>query len=238
MALSFARARWARRTLQRLRPLPQNVFLDLPGRRRRQRPEHDLLRHLEPREAVAAVAHHFVFGSARTGLELDEGTRRLAPLLVRARDDRGERYRRVPVQRDLDLDTRDVLAAGDDDVLLAVLDLDVVVGIPDREVAGVHPAACERFGGRLRVLDVAEHHRVALDQDLADRLPVLRDWLAGPRIGGDGAVDGPVSHALPRHLLGALFDGHLGPRLLRLAQRRRPLELRHPVDVRDAESEL
>src|SRR5215510_14742777 len=139
MTPSFARARLARRTLQRLRPLPQNVFLDLPGRRRRQRSEHDLLRHLESREAVAAVPDHFVFGGTRTGLELDEGAWRLAPLLVRARDDRGER----------DLDARDVLAAGDDDVLLAVLDLDVMVRIPDREVAGVHPPPGERFGGRL-----------------------------------------------------------------------------------------
>ena len=50
----------------------------------------------------------------------------------------------MSVERDLDLDRGDVLAAGDDDVLGAVLDLHVAVGVLDREIAGVKPAALER----------------------------------------------------------------------------------------------
>jgi hypothetical protein len=63
------------------------------------------------------------------GLELDEGARRLAPLLVGPRDHRRLQHRRVLVERVLDLDRRDVLAARDDDVLGAVLELDVAVGV-------------------------------------------------------------------------------------------------------------
>jgi hypothetical protein len=55
----------------------------------------------------------------------------------------------VAVQHVLDLDRRDVLAAGDDDVLAAVLDLDVAVRVHDRQVAGVEPAAREGLLGRL-----------------------------------------------------------------------------------------
>ena len=50
----------------------------------------------------------------------------------------------------LDLDRRDVLAAGDDDVLRAVAELDVAVRVMDREIARVEPPAAERI--RRRVL--------------------------------------------------------------------------------------
>ena len=101
-------------------------------------------------------------------------------------------HRRMLVERDLDLDARDVLAAGDDDVLGAVLDLDVTVGMLDREIAGVHPAAAEGLGRRLRVLEVAEHHRVAADHDLAHGLAVVRqleDEHLYPRANTEGTVD-------------------------------------------------
>jgi hypothetical protein len=57
----------------------------------------------------------------------------------------------VAVERVLDLDRRDVLAARDDDVLRAVLDLDIAVGVGDREIAGMEPAAGKRLFGRFRV---------------------------------------------------------------------------------------
>jgi hypothetical protein len=56
---------------------------------------------------------------------------------------------RVLVERVLDLDRRDVLAARDDDVLGAVLELDVAVGVHDAEVAGMEPAAGEGLVGGL-----------------------------------------------------------------------------------------
>ena len=59
----------------------------------------------------------------------------------------------------LHLDRRDVLAAGDDDVLAAVAQLDVAVRMQDGEVAGVEPAASERGRGRLGVVVVARSSR-------------------------------------------------------------------------------
>ena len=49
----------------------------------------------------------------------------------------------MTVQALFDLKRADVFASGDDDVLGAILDLDVVVGMPDRQVAGVIPAVAE-----------------------------------------------------------------------------------------------
>src|SRR5712692_7961299 len=69
----------------------------------------------------------------------------------------GERHRLVLVECDLHLDARNVLAAGNDDVLGAVLDLDVAVRMLHGEVAGMHPAGAESFGRRLRFLEVPEH---------------------------------------------------------------------------------
>ena len=112
-------------------------------------------------------------------LELHEGAGRLAPFLIGPRHHRRKLHRRMPVERDLDLDARNVLAARDDDVLGAVLDLDIAVGVLDREVAGVHPAAAERFGRRLGLLQIAEHHGVAAHHDLADGLAVARHRLRG-----------------------------------------------------------
>ena len=75
----------------------------------------------------------------------DEGDGDLAPVVVGRGDDRGLGDRGVGGQRLLDLDRGDVLAAGDDHVLLAVAQLDVAVGVHDAEVAGVEPAAGERL---------------------------------------------------------------------------------------------
>ena len=80
----------------------------------------------------------------------------------------------MAVQRVLDFERADVLAAADDDVLAAVLDLDVTVGLHHRQVAGVKPAPGERLFGRARVLEVTLHQDVAAKHDLAHRLAVGR----------------------------------------------------------------
>ncbi|MNI69435.1 hypothetical protein D3C73_1251800 [compost metagenome] len=77
--------------------------------------------------------------------ELDEGTRGFAPLFVRTGDHCGLQYCRVTVENIFDFDGGYVLAARDDDVLEAVLDFDIAVRVPDRQVASVEPAAFERF---------------------------------------------------------------------------------------------
>jgi hypothetical protein len=59
----------------------------------------------------AGSARSFSLAHAPLRLQLHERARRLAPLVVRPRDHRGELRRRVLVERDLDLDRGDVLAA-------------------------------------------------------------------------------------------------------------------------------
>ena len=108
------------------------------------------------------------------GFSDDERLGPLAPLLVGDTDDRGVEHGVVGEQRLLHLDGRDVLPAGDDDVLGPVAQLDVAVGVHHAEIAGVEPAARERLGGGLGVAVVALHHVVAAHDDLAHRRAVGR----------------------------------------------------------------
>jgi hypothetical protein len=51
----------------------------------------------------------------------------------------------------LDLDRRDVFTARNDDVLRAILDLDIAVGMTNREIAGMEPTLREGGFRRSRV---------------------------------------------------------------------------------------
>src|SRR5215211_9352814 len=100
-----------------------------------------MARDLVAGELLTAPADQFLGRDHLGRLELDEGAWRLAPFLVRFRDDGRRLHGRVLVERVLDLDRGDVLAARDDDVLRAILELDVAVRMLDAEVAGMEPAA-------------------------------------------------------------------------------------------------
>src|SRR3546814_17695146 len=60
----------------------------------------------------------------------------LAPMVVGLGHHRGFEHRRVAVEHALDLDGRDVLAARDDDVLGAVLEIDIPVRVQHAEAIG------------------------------------------------------------------------------------------------------
>src|SRR5688500_14241845 len=77
-------------------------------------------------------------------------------------------HRRLQVQDVLDLARIDVRAAGNDHVLGAVLQRQETVLVEGADVAGPQPAIAQSPGRGLRILPVARHHRVALDDDLAD----------------------------------------------------------------------
>ena len=87
------------------------------GRARQLVHERDGPRHLEAREALAAVLAKLVLGRGRARAEDDERDAGLAPALVRDADDRGLEHRRVVVEDVLDLGRIDVLAARDDQLL-------------------------------------------------------------------------------------------------------------------------
>ena len=77
---------------------------------------------------------------ASAGLELHVGDRQFAGVHVGAADRRGELHGRVPVQRLLDARGVDVVAAPDDELLLAAGQVEVAVRVLAAEVAGVQPA--------------------------------------------------------------------------------------------------
>src|SRR6266851_7245269 len=79
----------------------QDEFLDLAGRRRRQRAEHDRFWRLEMRELIPAKRNDLVGGRVDARLELHEGAGSLAPFLIGPRHHGCELYRRVLVERDL-----------------------------------------------------------------------------------------------------------------------------------------
>src|SRR2546430_15876432 len=89
---------------QSLGALAQYVFLDLARGGRRHRAEHLLFRDLKAGQVLPAPVDVFALGGLCAGLELDERARRLAPLLVGPRDDRGELGGRMLIERDLDFD--------------------------------------------------------------------------------------------------------------------------------------
>ena len=69
----------------------------------------------------------------------------------------------------LDLARVHVVAAADDQVLLAIDDEEVPVLVGLGDVAGLEPPlAVDRLGRRVRSVPVALHHVVSADHDLAD----------------------------------------------------------------------
>src|SRR6476469_6712903 len=92
----------------------------------------------------------------------------LAPLVVGDADDRRFADLRVLVEHLLDLARVDVVAAADDQVLLAVDDVEVALLVDAGHVAGVEPTAAHRLLGGVGALPVALHDVVAADHDLTD----------------------------------------------------------------------
>src|SRR5262245_40173643 len=155
--------------------IAQHELLDLAGRSLRQLAELHRGRALEASDVLPAELDDLLLARMRALLERDERLGALPPLLVRNRHHRALEDGRVLGDGLLDLDGRDVLSTGDDDVLLAVAELDVAVGVPDTDVPRVEPAAPERLGRGVGLLEVALHDVVAAHDDLAQRLAVLRN---------------------------------------------------------------
>src|SRR4029453_18083314 len=136
--LVAAEARYTKcRPLDRLRHLAQLEFLDLAGARLRNFREHQVTWAFVRSQMLAAPLDQFVGARLCIGLQFDKGTGRLAPLVIRFRDYGGGCNGRVLLQSVFDLDRRDILSAGDDYVLGAVLELDVAVRMHHAEIASV-----------------------------------------------------------------------------------------------------
>ena len=88
----------------------------------------------------------------------------------------------MPIEHFFDLNRGNILAPRDDDVLRAIFDLDVVLGVHHAKIPGVKPAVGQRFGGGLGILEVAAHDHIAFEHDLAEGLAVARHRLQRFRI--------------------------------------------------------
>src|SRR3954464_4765022 len=123
--------------------------------------EPDMARVLVRRDALLDEGAKLVGLQGLALLERDGRSDLLAERLVRDAHDGGFPDARVLVEDLLDLARGHVVAAADDQVLLAVDDEEVTVLVDTGHVAGVEPAAAHGLLGRVRALPVAPHDIVA-----------------------------------------------------------------------------
>ena len=81
----------------------------------------------------------------------------------------------------LDLAWVYVRAAGDDQILGTVLEVEIAVAVEGADIAGMEPAAFQRGCARLRISPIARHHDVAPAQDFAALAGGYRPVLSRPR---------------------------------------------------------
>ena len=169
----------------------------------------------------------------------DERGRELAPVA----DQDGLRHERALLQPQLDRRGRDVLAAGrDDEVLLAVGDRQVAVGVEVADVAGVEPPVAQRRRGFLGPVEVALHDV----RPAREHLAVVRDpdLDAGDRdadraeAGAPGRVDRDAGRTLGEAV--ALADGQPDreEELARRPGQRRAARHHQPQPASDARPDL
>src|SRR2546429_2879836 len=154
------------------RPLAQHELLDLAGGSLRDLLEAHLARHLVGRQQGAAMPDELGGAHRAAALELDEGERRLAPFRIGPRHHGAGHHRGMAVERIFHLQGADVLPAGDDHILAAVLDLHVSVRLQHRQIPAVKPAAGEGLGGFGRILSGNPSHHGAPGDDLHQALPL------------------------------------------------------------------
>ncbi len=146
---------------------PQLGLLYLAGGIARDGGENYPVRALVAREAQAVFVY-LLLGAALPLLHLDDGGGNFAEAGVRQADNGNVLYLLVGGEEILYLDGVNVLAAGNNNVLLAVNEPDEAIRVLLRHVSGEKPAVPENGGGGLRVFIIAAHYAGALDAKLAD----------------------------------------------------------------------
>src|SRR5438309_4273833 len=135
---------------------------------------HELERVGEPpfREAGREERAELVRGRRLPGLEQDDRQGTLLPARMRDRDDRGFGDRGVSHERVLERDRADPFAPGLDEVLGAILDLDVPARVDGDDVAGAEPPVGREPVPRLGALVVRASDPGTAHLELTHRLPV------------------------------------------------------------------
>ena len=135
----------------------------------------------------------------------DERMRPLTPTSVRQGDHRHLLHAWMGRDQAFERQGRYPLTAGLDDVLDAILQLQVTVGIDRTDVLGVQIAASPEFFGGFRVSDVARRRPRRTHDDLANRFAIVRQCGSG-RIDNlqvdQGPAAPPDSGVVVRRILG------------------------------------
>src|SRR5699024_5724756 len=147
--------------------MTQLWLFDLAGRVARHVRKDDLVRALIARQ-LAAVFIDLFFGAAEAWLAFDDGRGDLAEAAVRQPDHRDVLDRVMAMEEIFDLYRIDGFAAGDDDIFLAVDQVDEALFILLGHIAGIQPAIFQYFGRGLGVIVVTSHDAGAFYAQLAD----------------------------------------------------------------------
>src|SRR5579862_502325 len=91
-------------------------------------------------DPVAYERQQFLLGRCCTGLELDIGDGKFARVGVWAAHGRGDLHRGMAMELLLDCRRIDIVAAADDQVLLAAGEPEVALRIAAPQIAGIEPA--------------------------------------------------------------------------------------------------
>ena len=161
--------------------------------------KNELARHLEAGELGLRVGFQAVRIDSTIRTPDHIGHRHLLPFRIGMADHAGVDDLGMFEQHALDFRRIDVLAAGNDHVLLAVVDPEIAVGVAAADVAGPIPAVVQRLAGCFLVAPVFEEHVGTTNRDFADG--VRGDFIAG-------LIDHLGLAAQPRQ------PGRTGPRII------------------------
>ncbi len=103
----------------------------------------------------------------------------------------------MAVEDAFDFDRRYVLAARNDDVLRAVLQFDIAVGVHDPEIAGAEPAAGKGLLGGVRVLEVSFHDGISAHHHFTHGCAVSGNRNEARRVGDSQSVEHRIGNTLP-----------------------------------------
>ena len=113
------------------------------------------------RKLLTAEFNDLTLAGVASWPERNVGFRHFSPFLIRYCDDGAFHYIRVFADRLLNLLRGDVLSSADDDVLLAIANLNVTRRMHNSQIAAVEPTATESGLGGRGILEVALHNNVS-----------------------------------------------------------------------------
>ena len=142
------------------------------------------------------------------------------------------------VEKLFHLQAGNILAAADDDVLGAILDLHVTVGMLNGQVSGVKPITAEGLMGGVVVLQIAFHDGISTQHQLAHGGTVPGHRRHALTVRHHDFLQRVIGDTLARHHPGAGIHAQITPLALPGAQDGGPVGFGEAVEVGDAKTQL